>query len=498
MFGRAATVVALTAVAAAPASGQFYRADFGINGGYSWFSDFIKRDDLFDDNLFDGDVINGFDPIFFDDLDLDRDASFDNSWLVGSQLGYWFTRNFGIRANGAFAPNSGIDAHLREFVVDPILGPDLGVIDTDVFFRDLSRGGEDMNIWNLTGDLMYRFVRPRDRWEGSEFLPYIAGGLGATWIDPDNTLSCLDFDDNEAIDCAPFGTAFRNIIDPRNTLVLSKGSSFTGLVGLGADWRFSPHWAVRMEVNDRIYKPRVYAARFGGGTLLDLPFGRDNIAETVHQVSGQLGISYLFGLVTPPVVAVAPPPPPPPVTPLPAPPPPPPAREVDVTICLIDVTGPGTAMIRTRDAKFLISTGDTVVEEGGRRIPIRQLVSNVIVAQGQDWFVRGTPFVLAAGNYRAEYVTYGMPVPKQPEDLTFLGTMGGIAVFADRDEVASLAPKLAVMTNRDLTVIIRENTSLREELDDIKTLYVPHRAIGCTFQPLLRQEPVRKGGKDGI
>jgi hypothetical protein len=493
MFGRAATVVALTAVAAAPASGQFWRADFGINGGYSWFNNLVDRD-----NLIDGDLIDDFDPVFFDDLDLDRNASFKDNWLVGSQLGYWFTRNFGIRANGSFVPQTDLDADLREVVVDPILGPDLGVIDTEVFFRDLNRGGQDIDLWTLTGDLMYRFKKPNERWEGSEFLPYIAGGLGATWISPDNTFSCLDFDDNEAIDCVPFGVGFRNIVDPRNLLVLSKGSMFSGLVGLGADWRFSPHWAVRMEVNDRIYKPRVYAARFGGSTLFDLPFGRDNIAKTVNQVSGQLGISYLFGLVEPPVVAVVPPPPPPPVTPLPAPPPPPPAREVDVTICLVQVTAPGTAMIRVRDAKFLISTGDTVIEEGGRRIPIRQLAGDIMLAQGQDWFVRGTPFMLAAANYKAEFVTYGQPIPKQPEELTFLGTVGGIAVFADRDEVAHLAPKLAVMTNRDLTVIIRDNASLREELDDIKTLYVPHRAVGCIFQPLLRQEPVRKGGKDGM
>ncbi len=477
MLGRAAVAAALTAAVAAPASGQFWRGDFGINGGYAWYTDLL-------DNA-NGLVID--DPL----VDRSRDAKFDDNWLVGSQLGYWFTRNFGIRANGRYTQTD-----LDQGLSLPLFSEDLGD-----FIGNLNRSVNDINLWTLTGDLMFRFKKPNDDWSGTEFLPYIAGGLGAKWINLDTSFSCVEFDQVDltlqldSFDCAPFGVIFdpNNVLDVFDVFALRDAAVFAGLVGLGADVRFAPNWAVRLEVNDVIYKPKVYVATFDGTNEFILPFGRDNVAETVNEISGVVGIHYLFGLQRPEVVAVVPQPAPPP-----PPPPPPPPREEDVTICIVETTGPGMAHIRVINAKFLVASGDTVVDMAGRRVLLRESIGTIAVASDQDWYVRGTPFVLTGGPYRAEFVTYGQPTMRSPESLTFLGTVNGVAVFADRDEVEDIRPRLEVMTTRDLTVIVRENPDLRDEIDDIKTLYIPHRAIGCTFQPVLRQEPVRKGGKDGI
>jgi hypothetical protein len=164
-----------------------------------------------------------------------------------------------------------------------------------------------------------------------------------------------------------------------------------------------------------------------------------------------------------------------------------------VTVCVIDPTAPNG--IRMQSATFLVASGDTVVERGGQRVPLSQAVGTLPVAQNQDWYVRGAPFVLTSGSYRAEYVTYGTASMRSPESLVYIGTVNGMPVFADVDEASSFRSQLDAQTNRDLSAILG-NRALRDEIDDVRTLYVALRATGCVFQPVLRQEPVRKGGKD--
>src|SRR5690606_39674632 len=64
----AAFVVPL--LVASPASAQHYRVDFGLNGGYSWYSALLGDDQLGGE---------------------DADVRFNANWLVGSQLTFWFT-----------------------------------------------------------------------------------------------------------------------------------------------------------------------------------------------------------------------------------------------------------------------------------------------------------------------------------------------------------------------------------------------------------------------
>lgn len=435
MLVRVATAAALSAVVAAPVSAQFWRGDIGINGGGSWYSNLLSDVGL--ENV-------GEDVHFGDRI----------GWITGAQATFWATRRFGIRANATYS-----DAVLQ---------------------ATSNRISDNINLWSGSGDLLYRFASPREEFTGVEFLPYIAAGAGAKWINPAGHAADCDGDS-----CLPFNLP---VLDPDGLqLALLKSTRFMGLVGIGTDIRVARHWSVRVEVDDRIYKPEVFEVECDNVFPQDCDRFGDNIAKTVNEISATAGIHYLFGLARPPVVAVAPPPAPPPPPP-PAPPPPP--REDDITVCVVDMSAPNA--LRMQAAKFLHASGDTVVEQAGQRVPLSQAVPSVPVAQGQDWFVRGTPLVVTSQQYTAEFVTYGQATTRSPESVTFFGTMNGVPIYADRDQIAVVSAQLEQQTNRELSSIL-QNTELRNEFDDLRTIYAPLREVGCVFQPLLRQEPVRKG-----
>lgn len=166
-------------------------------------------------------------------------------------------------------------------------------------------------------------------------------------------------------------------------------------------------------------------------------------------------------------------------------------------MCVIDPSAPGG--IRMQEATFRYATNDTVVTQGANRVPLSQVVPNVQTAQNADWYVRGTPFTMTVGNVRADFITYGTAQTLSPNDVAFLGLVRGVPVYADRDEVADIMSALEAARSAnaamDLEAILRENRELRNEVDDLQTVYVPLRAVGCSFQAVQRQEQVKKGGK---
>ncbi|MGH7574902.1 MAG: hypothetical protein ACREM1_07215, partial [Longimicrobiales bacterium] len=164
-----------------------------------------------------------------------------------------------------------------------------------------------------------------------------------------------------------------------------------------------------------------------------------------------------------------------------------------VTVCVLDMSADNG--LRMQDALFLPASGDTVVDQNGQRVPLSQAVPSTPVAQGQDWYVRGTPLVVTSGTYTAEFVTYGQATTRSPNQLTLFGTYNGVPIYADADQIAVVSAQLETQGNRELSSIL-ENTELRDEFDDLRTIYAPLRTTGCVFQPLMRQEPVQKGGKD--
>src|SRR5262245_52036914 len=139
-----ALAAVLVPLAVAPVSAQRWKVDLGINGGYSWMSNFLKAEDT-----------------GLSDETPGSHLRFGPGALVGVQLGCWFNDMIGIRANGRYADR-------------PVEGNDL----QDFNFID------HVNLWGATGDLLIRFAKPADEYNGMEVLPYLALGAGLKWQNP--------------------------------------------------------------------------------------------------------------------------------------------------------------------------------------------------------------------------------------------------------------------------------------------------------------------------
>jgi hypothetical protein len=429
---------------------QSWKFDVGVNGGYSWITPMLGEEET---GLPDGSA--------------GSEVKFRPGWLVGAQIGYWFSPRFGLRLNGRYSDR-------------PLTGTDLP---DDFDFLT------SVNLWGATADLMLRLKTPNEEYTGTEVLPYLALGAGAKWHNPGyDNFFCHEPGKRYA--CGPFvtgGPAGRG-------WVLGEENEIAGLAAIGADWRISRTFFIRTELSDQFYRPQVHTAAIPtGGNLWEVPTG-DQEAKWVHEVGVQVGLHLAFGLAAPPPVAVAPPPPPP-ATPPPPPPPPPVTREA-MTICVIDPAAPGGIRMQ---AVTLVGGRDTVVVEGGTDRPFRETVGVVTVAGGAEWYVQGQPLVMTIGRNKAEYATYGAARVVDANDLAFVGTINGFPVYADRDDVAEITDELTQLNRAragtDLGVILNENRTLRNEFAKVKVLYVPTVPAGCVFQAVQLQEEVRKGGK---
>ncbi len=465
--GRAATVAALLLpLAGAPLAAQSWKADLGVNGGASWYSPLLGSDE----------VTTGT-----------GNVRFRAGWLLGAQAGYWFTPRIGIQANGTYT-----DRPLKQ---------------GNGFFSENTELWHDVNLWSGTGDLMFRFKQPSATFR-REALPYIALGLGAKWISPAGSgafVAANGTSTNNGIQfacgplgCAGAGNTFATVgvtgvpgvigvnagtatpVAGLTNFFLPKQHVLMGLAGLGADFRMAPHVALRLEAGDRIYKPKVWMAAPGttvAGATTELVNGTTNVAKTVHEVYAQLGIHYLMGLAAPPVVAVAPAPAPPP----PAAPPPPTTQ--DVSVCEVNLTAPGGLSMVT--AQVNPTTNDTTVIVNGTAVPLSQSITGIPVASSATWYVQGQPLVIGTGRSAISYVSFGSARNIDMNDLTYIGTVNGLPVYANRTDVATLTiptPPGEIMTNTGLV------TGLR----NVQVLYVPLTPTGCNFQPIQLQQAVRK------
>lgn len=444
----------VVAVAITPAAAQSWKWDWGINGGYATYTAILDEEDT-----------------GLPDEAGSAEVHFKPGFLVGTQLTYWITPKLGLRANGRYADR-------------PLEGSDIsGAAGNFV---------TSVNLWGATADLMFRFKAPAEEYTKMEMLPYLALGFGAKWHNPaEDEFTCNDPVESTQYACGPFHTGIP--ARPR-AWVLGEENNFAFLVGLGADWRLARKIAIRTEISDNIYKPKVYAAQqVGTSDTYNLTNGDDNQSAFVNELALQVGLHFLFGLAAPPVVAVAPPPAPPP-------PPPPPApvtvsRE-SISVCVIDPTAPGG--IRMQSAT-LVAGRDTVVVVGGSDRPLSESVGTITVASNAPWYVQGQPLTMSVGTGKVEFATYGSPRRIEAADLTYIGTVNGYPVYADRDDVADVISDLNELNRTrpgtDLGVLLNDNKELRSDLEDVKVYYVPMTATGCVFQAVQRQEEVRKGGK---
>lgn len=466
-----AAAVALS-VAALPASAQFYHWDANINGGWNTTTKALSNTTVFpriiDDNLIDNDIING-----------GGDLSFGSGGIVGAQVGYWFVPHLGLRANFAYAAND-FDQH---------------------------NGGNtlinDMNLWSGTGDVMVRFLKPRKRFTKVEWLPYLALGAGAQWINPPGdrfvALDQFFFDtipgvtQITGVSGAPIfcvagvcqGPDSRGFIGvpgtvATNAFFVKEASTFAGLVGLGTDVRLTKNFAVRLEAGDRIWKAPIFnAAQIDATNLVVLG---DKVGKTVHQFYFTGGLNALMGLVSPPPAPVA-------TLPAPPPPPPPPPATERVTVCVVDPMAPGG--LKTIEATHNLSTGDTTVMQNGDRVPLSQAYANVPTVTTADWYMQGRPLEIGTGTNRLRYVSFGGARVIEPSDLGFLGTVNGLPVYADR---TTLGVVEGLTPGTDLSMAVDQRPMLRQALQEkVQVAYVPVSATGCVFQPLQLQAEVRKG-----
>ena len=437
----------LAVFAVEPASAQAWRWDFGVNAGWSKYTASLDEEDT-----------------GLADETPGAEVKWDGSWLVGSQLTYWFGHKFGLRLNGRWA-----DRELEGSEIDE------------------TNWVTSTNLWGATADLMFRFKAPEPEFTSMEILPYFALGVGAKWHNgSEDQFTCND--GTNSFNCSPFTTGGGAA---RRGWAFGEENAIAGLIGLGADWRVGRSFAIRTEINDQLFVPQYHRA-----TPIP-PFGSvnwtvedDNSGNLTHELGAQIGLHFLFGLEPVPVVAVVPPPAPPP-TPTPTPTP---VRRDAVTVCVIDPTAPGG--IRMQSA-FVVEGRDTVVVVGGSDRPFSTSVGNIMVASNANWYVQGQPLTMKVGTKNVEFTTYGSPRMIEGSDLAYMGTINGYPAYADRDDVADVIEELNELNRAragtDLGQILSEQKDLEGELDDLKVLYVPMNASGCVFQAVQRQEEVKKG-----
>ena len=443
----------LVPAATSPASAQTWKWDWNINAGYSVFNEILENSDA---GLTTGE---------------NKDVKFKSGGLLGTQITFWPSSRFGIRANGTYADR-------------PLITDDWTMT------SPANSGINNVNLWSASGDLLFRLATPRDEYTGMEVLPYIALGLGAKWHNPaGDNYTCNDATEGKSFACAPF--SITGGTPTGNTFALAEANTLMGLAGLGADWRIARSLAIRTEIGDRIWDPRLHRATAPAtGTTFTLANSDEDIGSTIHEFYGQVGLSFLFGVARPPVVAVvAPPAPvePAPVTPT--------VSRESMSVCVVDPTAPNG--LRMQQA-YLVGGRDTVVVVGGTDRPFSTSIGNVATASSADWYVRGQPLTVRIGtNNTMEYATYGSARVIESGDLAYVGMVNGLPVYADRDDVADISNELNELNRAragtDLGQILEENRELRDELDDVKVLYVPMSTSGCVFQGVQLQEQVRKG-----
>jgi hypothetical protein len=459
---------AMLSLAGGPLAAQQWKWDWGLNAGYSWITPMLTTDQT--------------------GLAEDAPSSkvkFANGSLFGTQLTFWPGAKLGLRLNARYA-------------------------DRDIKFSDMDEAREEfdpvsgVNLWGGSFDFMFRFKAPAAEYTGTEMLPYLALGVGLKWHNPGfDNFTCINTVENDSRACGPFVTG---LVGSPRAFGLTEQKALMGHIGLGADWRLSRTLALRTELSDQIFKPRVMALNFPpAGATWTMTNGDESVAKTVHELGAQIGLHFLFGVARPAAVAVVQP-----VPEAPPPPPPPPVREEprreepireeSVTICVVDPTDPSGFRIVTA-SRILSgpSMGDTLVTVSGQRVPFRTTLGNVVVASNADWYVRGAPLTWTVANNKIEYHTYGSSQMIESGELAFLGTVNGIPVYADKDDIGDIRDELndlnRAQRGADLARIMAEHKDLRTELAKVRVLYVPLQPAGCVFQPLQLQEAVRKGGK---
>ncbi len=145
--------------------------------------------------------------------------------------------------------------------------------------------------------------------------------------------------------------------------------------------------------------------------------------------------------------------------------------------------------LRTLEAVHVEGRPDTLALVEGRRVPLAEAVGEVLTARQTTWFPARKPLTLVLGARTVRYLIYDVGRIIEPGDLAYLGTVGGLPVYAAASDVAAGEKELRALlaTERDLEKLLARSAPLRAQLRATDVLYVPLSRTGCMFQPLLRE-----------
>jgi hypothetical protein len=143
--------------------------------------------------------------------------------------------------------------------------------------------------------------------------------------------------------------------------------------------------------------------------------------------------------------------------------------------------------LRTLDAVVVEGREDTLAVVDGRRLPLAAEVGPVRIL-GESAWATGRTLDLQVGAAVQRYRIYDVARVIEPGQLAYLGTADAVPVFAAAEDVAPVAAELARLqgAERELPMRLTDSAVLRARLRAIDVLYVPARATGCIFQPMLR------------
>ncbi|MGH7477436.1 MAG: hypothetical protein ACRELD_14310 [Longimicrobiales bacterium] len=414
LLARVAVVVSIAWADAAPAAAQDWRFDLGLYGGAARYSAAL------------------------DDAALGAAApslSFGSGWQLGTHLAWWPQPRLGLRLNGGFAERA-----LRQGVV--------------------IRAG-DINLWDLTGDLLIRLPALPSDWFDTEVLPYVAAGTGLKHLNPATN---VEVDDGQAdgIIVYPDGAT-----GTTPAFFLSRSNRLQFLAAVGTDLRVGSGVGFRLEIGDRIWKTPIHRLEEGAAAMRG-----EDVGERVHQLFASLGLQVTLGVSRPTEVVTR-------ATRQP---------EQNISVCVVD---PGTDFgISDVDALYVPDTRDTVVLIYDQRLPLSAALASVMVAPQADWYVAGRDLVIAVGDRAMRFAARGGARQIAAEDLAYLGDVDGLPVYASRVETPDLRQLLArdrrARNTNELVDVLAQDPDLEARFAQIDLLYVPLQATHCIFQGLER------------
>jgi len=344
----------------------------------------------------------------------------------GAFATYWLSPSVGVRAHGSYTPMR------LPFTGDGVFGT--GATDQHRYV---------MNTWFYDMDLM---VRPFAWHDGMLRSMYLWVGGGGYTVD----LAGEDVSVCEA-SLAALGACLS--FDPTQATV-GQGTAGVGLdlFGVGPLQLFT-------ELGVHVYDSPVHVGDDWFAPVVGLNGTSVRIADDATAVTGRLvlGLKMGFGeLIHTPPIPPPPPPPPPPAPEVVPPPPPPPVMDGmrDVSYCVVQ-----SGQLTSITVQFNPATGDTTYN--GVRLSERD-ASTAGYAGGQTWFINSEP-VMFKGR---RYVKYGLPRILGISDVSNVGTVNDVSVFAEPSA----------------------------NVEHPEVIYVPVQP-GCEFQPY--QYEVKAGGVRG-